>query len=87
MVTRESEVSLEAVEIRSRVGLTVEECTPSDVVTSVAAFISRDHGPEDVRGQVLLMTPAEMRELYDRMTLYYTQGIWSVKSVREDEPA
>jgi hypothetical protein len=59
------------------------ECTElnhaEDDWTEAGIFIER--GPEEsdpeMRDQVLLMTPSEMAALYQRMKLYYEQGIWS----------
>lgn len=72
---RESRVSLEAVEL-----------TPDEMSwTEAGAFIDRigEEDPE-LAEQVLLMTPEEMRELYERLKLYYDQGIWSFNTVRDD---
>lgn len=54
----------------------------TDTVLEVVVSVERQDEPdEELRCQLLVMTPAEMAELYDRMTVYYKQGIWSMKSV------
>lgn len=65
-------VSLEATELNAA----------EDDWTEAGVFIERDNEPDpELASQLLMMTPAEMRFLYERMKLYYEQGIWSEGTV------
>jgi hypothetical protein len=65
-------VSLEATE------LSVDEST----WVEAGVFISREDEPDpEMQEQLILMTPAEMLTLYQRMAAYYHQGIWVQGSV------
>lgn len=57
-----------------------------DVVTEIGIFLDRDHGEGDLREQMLVLLPDELQELYQRMRLYYEQGIWSFTTVEMPDP-
>lgn len=68
---------------RTRVSLEATELNEAgDDWTEAGAFFDRDDEPDpELREQLIMMTPAEMRALYERLTLYYEQGIWSSGTV------
>lgn len=56
--------------------------SPDAKVTEIAIFVERDDEPEEeMKEQVLLLTPAEYEDVYRKMTVQREQGIWSTGSI------
>ena len=62
----------------SRVSLRASEVDEDGNLTEVVLAIDREDEPdEELREQVMLLTPYEMEAFYRRLQAYYEWGTWS----------
>jgi hypothetical protein len=68
--------------VKTKISLEPTEFTDGDEggVSEVGIFVDREGDPEFPE-QLLLLTPRELAELYERMRDHFEHGIWSEKSV------
>jgi hypothetical protein len=68
--------------MKSKICLEPTEFVDGDegTVAEIGIFVDRD-GDGELAEQLLVLTPAELGEVYERMKLYYERGIWSERSV------
>jgi hypothetical protein len=67
---------------KSRISLDYSEVDDNYRVTEIVASIDRDDELDpELAEQVVIMTPAEMAVLYDRIRQYYEMGVWTTGMV------
>ncbi len=66
---------------QSCVSLEASEVSGNDWTEAMASIDREGETDPELCAQILLMTPAEMKALYERLNLYYEQGIWSTGTV------
>jgi hypothetical protein len=68
--------------VKSRISVAPEEISDDNTVTEASISVEReDEKDPDLAYQVIFLTPAELRAVYDRLRVYFDQGIWSSGSV------
>ena len=68
--------------LKSVVSLEASKIGENDVVTEIMIVVERTDEPDlELQEQMLLLTPNELKKLFEEMRLHYEQGIWSMGTV------